>query len=720
MLGAYAQSCCCGPVCEKDCIWGTEIESGCCHKSDTLLLWCERNGFSYRYTGGCTTIDPVKGTTTKHQTCCDVVQVAEEPIQAIYHYHSCWWRCIKIGFTGIGGLDGLAEMCPPEVCRYDENGNPTACNGYYDCAASCGPIFPTCCNDPDWVNNCVDCCASCNDEGMSEWRRIRQGTTDQWKWINESVCHKQGQDLGSGDCCETISFSGGSFTNCQRLGGLNRANQMLAVVHFERWWRIADCADGVRIYVPGCDQIGGDVDCGGNTYQTDDLVPKWWIFACSGIPLYAGDLIDAVRFGVITGTEATQFLEDLFGACSHPSQDVLYKLANAGYIRANDWRDEQRTAYQELDARFPGAGYSACIQNVDQMHTLGPFRKRMTCSDVGVTNQPFLRKADVVSSYPDLTPLQADCFINYPGPTTGSTAQSDYDYWCERQWVYFRGRPGGWTWAGWAANVCEGDEELSILLGDGRGDTSCIQALQGGGRSPAVYTACACCEPDPADVGPLPYDEFVCHGCGSPPCAIPYPSCAPPNTCELFSAKPFCEGMWFKFFNYKADMFNVYPDGSTCNFGPECGLCYKIRCILESDSYLVEARRSVDSWDTSIPFTCRNESPALPVFDTWGVWAQTHVAPIPPICNLFDNPGQDTTSWCWGCGCQEDGAPPCSETEYSDRACCGAKCPDYECDCDPTSVNPWKPINTECTTSANCPPHSTQDQIGCIGFTPNC
>jgi len=726
MLGAYAQSCCCGPTCEKDCIWQTEIESGCCHRDDTLLLWCGRPGYSFKYAGSCNTFDPFSGETTRHETCCNVTQPTEEPIQAIYHYHSCWWKCIPVGMSGLKAFDGFAEMCPDPLCQYDQvTGNPTPCDAYISCGAPCAFQQQTCCNDPDyngqqWSTNCLNCCAECNDEGMSEWRKRRQGVTDQWKWLNEAICHKDGQDLGTGNCCDTISYSGGSYSNCSRLGGLNRSSQMLCVVHFERWWRIADCAEGVRIYVPGCTYGPSGVNCGGNLYQTDDLVPKWWIFACSGIPLYAGDLIDAVRFGVITQAEAEQFLEDLFGTCTHPEQEVLNKLAVAGYIRANDWRDEQRTAYQELHARFPTAGYNLCVQDVDQMHTLGPFRKRMTCKTVGQSNQPLLRKADVVSAFPNLDPLQADCFINYPGPTSGPTAQDDYNYWSERQWIYFRGRPGGWTWVGWNAagggGGCPGDEELSILIGAGRGDSSCIEALKGGGRSPGSQSSCACCNHGPNP----PWDNLVCHGCGTSPCQIPYPSCDPPSACEMFSAKAYCEGMSFRYSVYRSDSEFRTPQGTPCNPGPACGYCYKIRCLYTATSFLVEAKRSVDSWLDSIPFTCRHEKPPLPVFNDWGFWPRTHLPPKDTICDPYDYPAGDQLSWCWGCGCQLSGAPPCPSSEYGDRACCGAKCADGLCDCDPTAVDPFYTINSACGPITNCPPHSTAGQISCIGFTPDC
>ena len=730
MLGAYAQSCCCDPTCEKDCIWQTEIESGCCHKDDTLLLWCERPGYSIKTAGGCIdNSDPLNP--VYDEFCCEKTQPTESPIQAIYHYHSCWWRCIPITATNaIGSVSGLAEMCPPAVCEYEGVGDPpvpvaTPCQAYLDGSScttpACGMALKFgCCNDPAynsqiWNNNCVDCCSNCNDEGMSEWRRRRMGSTDQWKWAVESICHKDGQALGSSGDCDTITYSGGSFSNCTRLGGLNRAHQMLAVVHFERWWRIADCPEGVRIYVPGCTQGPGGVNCGGNIYQTDDLVPKWWIFACSGIPLYAGDLIDAVRFGVIEQAEAEQLLEDLFGTCTHPEQAVLIKLANAGYIRANDWRDEQRTAYQELDAKFPGAGYNTCIEDVDQMHTLGPFRKRMTYKTVGTSNQPLLRKVDVVDAHPDLNPLQADCFITYPGPTSGATAQADYDYWCERQWIYFRGRPGGWTWAGWDANVCPGDEILSILIGDARGAQNCIEALKGGGRSPGTQSACTCCNTS-ASFG-IPMN---CRGCAEYDCALPLPSCDPPELCESFSIKPYCEGLRIKYTNYKADMTFVPGSGSSCNPGPQCGYCYKIRCLYMADSFLVGAKRSVDSWLDSIPFTCRPEKPPLPVFNSWGTWPKSHPAPPPGLCNLWTFPGQDQLSWCWGCGCPDDGADPCAQSEYSNRACCGAVCLDGVCDCDPTAVDPTVQINTECGPDTDCPPHGTTGQIDCIGFTPDC
>jgi hypothetical protein len=702
-MSGILQACCCGAegACVKDCIWQTEIDSGCCHKEDTLLLWCERPGYSIRTNAGCYK----SGGTSFDEFCCIRSQPSEEPIQAIYHYDSCWFRCVKMTSLGLAGYDGLAEMCPPSSCEIDPiSGLPTACASYLSTACNSFPpcSFPQngCCNDPNWngqpwSKNCITCCDTCNDEGMSIWRRARMSVTDRWKWLVEAICHKNGQNLGSGGDCDLI----GGYSNCDRLGGLNRANQVLCVVHFERWWKIAEtCPEGARIYIPN--------DPG--TCNTSQLVPKWWIFACSGIPLYAGDLIDATRFGVITGAEALQILTDLATACAHPSQAVLKKLSDAGYIRANDWRDEQKAAYQELNVRFPGAGYAGCITKVENMNPLGPFRKRMTYKTVGTSLQPLLRKGDVVSN-PDLAPLQASCFIDYPGSTLN---QADYDYWCERQWVYFRGRPGGWTWADWNATLCSGDEKLSILLGDTRGSANCIGALTGSCRTAGTATACSCCNTT-SSLGVT----VNCRGCDTYDCDLPLGNCGPPDICQSLSAQPYCEGLHFKYFLYAADNELKSPDMSVCAPGPECKLCTKISCKMTLESYLVGAKRSVDSWLDSVPFTCRTESPPLPVFNSWAMWSKSHPAPQSSICNPAITPGSDSDSWCWGCGC----LTPCPSSEYTGRMCCGAMCLDFECDCDPTTVDPYTgPQATPCSSGSDCPPHANANQIACIGHSITC
>lgn len=711
--------CCCGPssgTCQKDCIWQSEIESGCCHKADTLLFWASRPGYSNKTNVGCTS---GFGPGIRYQEfCCTRFTEELPPVQAIYQFFDCYYRCQKV--TDLQPLDtfGVSEMCPTDFCISE---NPGTCGQYDNCA------FGTCCNDNTpgnlYTSNTLACCASCNDLGMSQWRKERMAcpNNEQWNWMVEAICHKSGNALGSSVDCDTITSGASSWSNCDRLAAISSIspNQILCVVHFERWWQIANCPAGTRVYVPGCTQVPGGGDCGGIAFSTNQLVPKWWIFACSGIPLYAGDLIDAVRFGVITADERDDFLTKLFGTNTHPDQITLKKLADAGYIRSDDWRDEQRQAYIELDAMFPGAGYAACIQNVADMHTLGPFRKRMTYKTVGTSNQPLLRKADVTTS-PDLASLQADCFINFPGGT-----QAQYDYWCQRQWVYFRGRPGGWTWVDWDANAVPGDEITSILLGDQRGSQDCIEAFKGNPRKPTTNVACSCCNSTNPEIT-IPVDCRGCdeYDCTGPGGGTPIPDCGPPDQCEVMAFKPFCEGLQIQWSVYKGETDLRTPDGTNCNPGGvyfQCGLCLKIRCLYQSYSYLVGAQRSVNSWDDSVPFTCRTEDPPLPPFTSWGNWNKSHPSPESAICSLAIDPSQDVYSWCWGCGCQLDGAPPCASSEYTSRMCCGGMCQDFLCDCNPCTVDPYSgPQASACPNSQACPPHDTAGQISCIGYTPDC
>jgi|LauGreDrversion4_2_1035121.scaffolds.fasta_scaffold77835_2 hypothetical protein len=691
--------------CTRDCVHNTEVESGCCHKDDTLLLWCERPGWSYKKATSCYAL--VNGNNQLQETCCTVAHATEAPIQAIYHYHDCYWRCIKMPFEGVTGIEAPSEMCPSGGCEL-----VSPCDQYYDptCTGpNCGAFQAGCCSDT-YNQNCVDCCAACSDEGMSEWRRRRMASVDQWKWVVEGTCHKQGSALGSGVDCDCLSSTGNTWCNCDRLLAIARDNQMVAVVHYERWWRLAECS-GAQIVVPGCTQSEAGVNCGGNLYQTDDLVPKWWIYACSGIPLYIGDIIDAVRFGVIDSTEASEFLDDLFAPCTHPSQVILKKLAAAGYLVGKDWRAEQRQAFIELDAQFPGAGYAACIQPAASMDTLGPFRKRMTYKTPGVSNRPLLDPADVVATFPDLTYLQAGCSIDFPGGT-----QPQYDYWCERQWVYFRGRPGGWQWVGYQAQLsCPSEtEETSILLGNGRQDPTCVGALQGSGVSPATNTACACC--NSGTVGGVP---VVCKGCDQLDCAAPLPTCGggnPPDVCEIFSSSASCDGIQFRYTVYNADMFMKASNGLPCSpAGPECSQCYEIKCLYSQQSFLIEARRSRDSWLDAEPYTCRDETPPLGVANPWPDWLLTHPAPQNGLCDMYLNPSSDVSSWCSCNSCS-----PCPQSEYSNRACCGALCKDYACDCDPTAVNPYTGIGNTCAQQDDCPPHNTAGQLACIGYSPTC
>ncbi len=682
-MSGSQQQCCCGQAaCLTDCIGGAEIESGCCHDSDTLFLWCNRPAKSFKNNYPFRVGFPPFGPPT-HELC-EVYNYAEQPpVQAIYQYFDCFYRCIKVSAAQpLQSLVELGPKCRDLVCEPND-------------AGPCAP-GDTCCN-PDALTN--PACCNCNVAWLSNWRLERlQGNSDtndfcvppvneQGKWLLETTCHKSGTDLASpsASCC-TITSGTATYSQCDRL-----LEQVVCVVHFERWWRIADCPEGVRIYVPG----------GLYGYQTDDLVPKWWIYACSGIPLYVGDLCDAVRFGVITNIEAQTLIDQVNDPATYgmPNQTVLRKLGEAGYIAAKDWRPDQRQAYIDLDAQFPSAGYGAFVQNVQDMDPLGPFRKRMTYANVGVSVNPLLRKGDVTSAT-NLAALQALGFLPYPG---GAADQVAYDFWSERQWVYFRGRPGGWVWAGWDEG--SGQIEIdSILLGNGRNDTNCVAAFYGEPRQPPTCTPCSgnCA---------TPMGLTLC-GCGTCPThTSPVIACAPDTfstkegvvttPCQNLSVTALCEGLVLH-----STYYEIRGDTTYDAINNQCLLEPRWRCETETTSYLVEARRSVDSWLDSVPYTCQRERPPLPVFNSWPDLSHDHKSHV-SICNYIN-----------GCVAQ-----PGFVTYTSADLCCGGYC--FSCPQGPDPIANFcgivacGPDFKDCEVG-ECPPALTQDQIDCIGYLPDC
>lgn len=645
---------CCACACSvNDCILSDQIDSGCCHACDELLLWCERPGFGFtqQFRSGL-------GPGSKCQWNYSITQAGMDPVQAVYKFHGAYWRC-EIPNTTPESLYPLPPRCPPDWNAGAQCEDPS----FYAC--DCGGVSPGIC--------------LCGQTWLTPWRKFNLENDPNTHWLTEMTCHKGGAALSG-----TVS---------------SLYNEFLCVVHRERWWKLpqGECAPEGYLLVPGCTTSECAGACGTVPYNRSDLVPKWWIYACSGVPLFAFDLTDAVDHGVITGAEKSDFITAI-GLKNQPSQAVLAKLGNAGYFDTKDWRAKQQDEFAELDARFPGAGYAACIASPTSMAALGPVRKRLCAPFAAAAVTPWLNRADCEASQQALN-VGAACFIPYPGSLLN---QADYEYWAERQWVYGRAVPGGWTWAGWNAvsGPCIGlTEEEAILQGCGRADPTCIESLKGNPR-PAP-----CC----VDNAPI-CDTGVytpCSGCGSPescPCSVaPLVGCGPfsvtpvATQCENLVISPFCEGVRFVWAQY------VNENKLTAGEGGECIQEYRYRCLYTAKSFLVEARRSVDSWDASIPYRCRREDPKLGTFHAWPTIAYGHYG-IAPICDsIILNTGEYAVT----------------------DLCCSGYCWDYRYVPplpDPAAYPCLEPrgAHNDCAAVTDCPPHSTAQQIACIGYAPPC
>lgn len=654
--------CCCGNNnCQKDCLFGPDTEDGCCHFDDTLVLWNMRPQYSvsqHYLSASC-------------ETCRTESQGQMQPVQSIYKFYDCFWR---------------VQYCTggPQGCVQIPNGDGVFCGE--------GCVNPVC--NPQYGTNCVDCADVCCGTqvlpfpnpclyntwfgagvgGLSNWRRKTLHDDDATRWFIETVGHKNGNVLGCG------------------VGRLR--DDFVFVLFHEKWWRIAsECPATVRIYVPGCNQGVGNPpqsDCGGIPFIESDLVPKWWIFACAGVPIYQFEIDDALDRQLIDQGE----YDDLMNAIANklqPPQAVIAKFAAAGYGLSRDWRAKAQEEYAELHFKFPLSGWNSCIQNCEDMPLLAPFRKRLTEKLVtsNVTT-PCLHKNDVI---PELASKQG-CMFNYQGD---STNQDDYNFWRDRQWVYFSGVPGGWTWAGWNSSCNQAlTEEQNILEGCGRGvgigGPNLIEApmlaFAGNPRPPANCTSCPCvCSG--AGTGRTCCDTCInaCASCGTTPIA----SCNPPSVCRRFIVAPECEGVRFIASQY---IWENDVDSSTCsNVG-------EYKCMWSVQSFLTTARRSLDSWTNGCPYTCRFEKPPLGPYYQWDPVVKATIGEGTICADLIDpnHPlGYAVGDLCCG--------HYCFDFDYNN-------CASYPCAVDGPS-NPCIAVN-------ECPPHNTQAQDACIGHDIDC
>ena len=191
-------------------------------------------------------------------------------------------------------------------------------------------------------------------------------------------------------------------------------DSLLAYIHLENWWQFdsgtpADprpsgaCGGGV--HDPG-DVLEEDGTWGydsAGSWQWLCRVPKYFIFACSGAPLFYWDLIDARNKGFITDSEVEEVIAAIGGAngngtaefdpsvdCDPLPQAVMMKLWNSGHIKT--------TTYPNADP--PEA---IVRKNVNGCPPSNP-----NCGAPRIPQEPY-------------------------GP----------GYWND---FFFQARPGGWTW----------------------------------------------------------------------------------------------------------------------------------------------------------------------------------------------------------------------------------------------------------------------------------
>lgn len=683
MIGALGSCCCLG--CDTTCLFGADTADGCCHREETLLLWNERPAFTvsqhYVLAGGSPPDEYF------HEVCFTNVQAEMLPVQSIYHFDQCVYRVVYPTTSavdlvelplGTGDDIGIGEGCADPICVAGWLDNPGDCSpATTDHCCSLTSNDFTCNHEAWWGGSPPN-----GKGGLSDWRREVMIADDARKWFIELVGHNDSMT-------DNLSPTIGSLYSTLEFQ-----------LFHEKWWRIpdpeisAECPSDVSIVVPSCD--GGE--CSGIPFDSTELVPRWWIFGCSGIHVHSWELADALEMGVIDGTEATAIAAAIATNAQMP-QAAIRKFAQV-YGRANDWRSDQRQIYVDLNTRFPGAGYAPLIEDCSDMPLLAPFRKRLTNTfaelSVSADLVPILHKNDVIT---ELSSLQAT-WIAYPGAVDGSglpTSAEDYLYWRERQWVYFSGIPAGWTWGGWTASeedLLDGiDREggLSDLLGGP------LRAFMG---EPRPSGACTPCSPIPC--GGYTYCDICANSCDDAVGPIGGCSAGDPAVCNRFVLQPYCEGIRFVYSRY-------YYSNNRDAFCNESG---EHKCLMSVKSYLTGAKRSTGGWVTTCPYACNRVN--LPPFKDWGEVESVSVG-LQEICNGIYAP------------------PPQTEHQTADL-CCGDYCENPNNDVlvcteiiEGLPIDTYRPcggvgVHNDCPANEDCPPHTVvnpsgvdSDQENCIG-----
>ncbi len=552
-----AGRCCCTSS-ETDCLWSDVVTSdaGCCHSNaEKLAFVIKRSAWSTSgHHFGPTTDPECPGGCEANVS----IAVAEaDQIQVIYDKYGTFWRC-----------DFEAKDERPERCD-DCDTIHTTC---------CGPIFFTGCTcDPDAV--------------LSPHQRFVMDGDPYWNWLIDSICYSNGCGADElpdaappGDLCAEVSGYDSMF------------NHLLCVVHREEWWRRSECEGALYpdpLESPSGD-VAGDWDC---------TVPRYWIYGCSGAPLYYFDLLDAVARGVIDGSEKCQILSDISHGVT-PEQRILQRLANAGYIAVRDWRGKIVEELAELKDRFPDEYAGCTVPACDDLAVVGPVRKRYKTG---------IYAGCVTTEAAALQPSLGACEIDpWSGTYPAYGEDEDYAFWKDRQWVYFHARPGYWTWVCVDVDVPETSvPDLPREYSPGCAGSDCIDVS--GNPNDCVCTDVGCDGVNPANgfATCCVSCDGVCSDAypGDHACAFPTLGCATQgdgSTCENVAAAANCDGIHFV---YTAIQFEPSASTELCPFD------YQPRCVHTNHAYLFRLNCGAGNYDSACPYKCRGLTPPDSVRD---------------------------------------------------------------------------------------------------------
>jgi hypothetical protein len=345
---------------------------------------------------------------------------------------------------------------------------------------------------------------------LSKFRKRIMEQDNYYKWLADIMCYDNGNVVGN----PWYIYDPEVGDDVSQLTNGTLYNHLIGVVHCEHWWEIARCPENpdhgqngplsTEVY----DQNGNVIGTTGA--NTSCIAPRFWIYACSGVPFFDFELKDALDKRIIGQDEFDEIVRS-FSDDRTPRKDLMNKLSAGGYFDTGDWRQEALAEIRDLKTRKYTASFyggsilgdpnngACCITEADttqycynktrvmceasggvffpaQQCTsetcsncssfgfLGPVRKKYWADDIGipgVTAPAFLNpkkvrpKSNILQLPSDLIkdPWDGGPYPKDPGPNGDPKKKEEYaDFiaWRNAQWVYMHARPGGWDY------VCAG------------------------------------------------------------------------------------------------------------------------------------------------------------------------------------------------------------------------------------------------------------------------
>jgi len=620
------------------CMNGDTVDKGCCPSNEDLIMWSTRPGHSILQQE---VLMCSPGVTKQQEYTLSVAD--REPIQTLYEFDTTYWRVERVCDSGCIAYDcflpltntedpgsGMLTLCPggevpipacggqDSPCITNCNGVSTHCEaGQVDCERMVVTMTDIvadkligCCN-PD---NIPSSGCSCKSSWMTSYRKRMLLDNPLYKYAPELECYNGGKFLiGTG----------------ARMSDFWMCNAM-----FENWWKIKeyDAEPGKFVILPD-----GVATEDGNNFVNEELVPQRWIFACSACPLFGFDFQDANNHG--SSFDIDQ-INDILCTADHPSmelQQVMTEMSSLGYLVAKDWREEQKQTYMELHERFPLAGYGVHAEKeISEMNLLGPFRKRF-CRTVDVASRKPILDARLFE--PSSRKLQSAYNIDYPGFALPNAPQDsvefnnwngltreeqleeieDYKFWADRQWVYFRAIPKGWTWTGW------GQTDDNILDGVSRLDPACTASWQN-----LPQNEIKTCNASASACGPIEDPWPTCPSCDDCDCTAIQQGC-PAALCSPITFHSYCDGVHIISTQYAtANKCDVVA--SPCVEGQTETIASFTSTLWQSNTFLVSARKFHDWEFNQEGLGCRSVD-TIGVFHSWPSVKCAHQVPKNPMCD---------------------------------------------------------------------------------------